>query len=206
MSKFDRLLLILQIIRAQRDLTAKRLAEEAGVSERTIYRDIRSLAVGAQVPVYFDKGYKLLDESFLPPLNFNLDELIALWVGLCSEPVISNDILSGAAKSLLLKVESQLPAEVRQRFRKLRKLIKVNTKIETSTKEALLWRILKQALAGKKQINLVYENTATSNESYNDVEPQALAWINANWNLQGVWNGKEKIFQMGKINRISILQ
>ncbi len=205
MSKFDRLLHILQLIRAQRDLSAKRLAEEVGVSERTIYRDIRSLVVGSKISVYFDKGYKLLDKSFLPPLNFNLDELMALWIGLRSEPVISNDILSRSAKSLLLKAESQLPEIVRQSFHKLRDLVKVQTKTETSTKEALMWQILKQALAEGKLINLVYEKVGLKNESYNEVEPQTLVWVNNKWNLQGIWNGKEKIFQLGKIIKVSLL-
>lgn len=206
MSKFDRLLLILQLIRARKNLSAKGLAEEVGVSERTIYRDIKSLAVGAKIPVYYDKGFKLLDESFLPTLNFNLDELLTLWVGLRSEPVISNDLLVRVAKSLLIKIESQLPESVRQSFYKLRELVKVQSNVETSTKEALMWQVLKQALAEGKLINLVYEKVGLKNESYNEVKPKVLVWAHNKWDLQTIWSGKEKIFQLGKMIRISLLQ
>ncbi|RME19381.1 MAG: HTH domain-containing protein, partial [Candidatus Zixiibacteriota bacterium] len=44
MPKSDRLLYILNLLRTRRNLNAARLAEECGVTERSIYRDIISLS------------------------------------------------------------------------------------------------------------------------------------------------------------------
>jgi predicted DNA-binding transcriptional regulator YafY len=46
------------------------LAEKCGVTERTIYRDIVSLSM-ANIPIYFDRGYRLLGESSIPPNCFS---------------------------------------------------------------------------------------------------------------------------------------
>ncbi|MFH0930314.1 MAG: HTH domain-containing protein, partial [Candidatus Zixiibacteriota bacterium] len=81
MGKADRLLLILNLIRSRRNLRAKDLALECGVSERTIFRDINAIS-SANIPIYFENGYKFLTDAFLPPLNFSLDEYLVLYLGL----------------------------------------------------------------------------------------------------------------------------
>ncbi|MCK4427433.1 MAG: HTH domain-containing protein [candidate division Zixibacteria bacterium] len=78
MAKADRLLLILNLLRSRRNLKASNLAKECEVSERTIFRDIQALSE-ARVPIYFDSGYKLLTDAFLPPLNFTVDELLTVY-------------------------------------------------------------------------------------------------------------------------------
>jgi predicted DNA-binding transcriptional regulator YafY len=80
MSKYDRLLHILNLLRSRRSLRAKDLARECEVTERTIYRDVLSLS-SANVPVYFDDGYKLLSDAFLPPLNLTKEEFIVTHLG-----------------------------------------------------------------------------------------------------------------------------
>ena len=73
MAKYDRLLYILNLLRSRKNLNARNIAEECGVTERSIYRDILSLSE-ANVPIYYDCGYKLASDNFLPPLNFDFDE------------------------------------------------------------------------------------------------------------------------------------
>lgn len=53
---------------------ARDLALKCGVSERTIHRDIAAISA-AHMPVYYENGYKLLDEKFLPPLCLTPQEL-----------------------------------------------------------------------------------------------------------------------------------
>lgn len=60
----DRLLSLLMLLQARGKLTARELAKELEVAERTVYRDIDALSA-AGVPVYGepgrDGGYALLD-------------------------------------------------------------------------------------------------------------------------------------------------
>lgn len=205
MSKFDRLLFILQLIKVKNYLSAKALAEECDVSERTIYRDVKSLSEKTGVSIYYDKGYKLLAEAFLPILNFSQDELITLWIGLHSDPVKANGQFIKIAKSILTKVESQLPENVRRIFHLQRQFIKIESKQTASMKEAVNFQILKQAISEFKRIDFVHEESGTQH-NYKDIEPKELVWKQNKWNLSGLWQGKEKTFELGKIINITLRQ
>lgn len=54
--QIDRLIQIVFLLLSRNNLTAKQLAEELGVSTRTIYRDINILSV-AGIPITSQKGY-----------------------------------------------------------------------------------------------------------------------------------------------------
>jgi predicted DNA-binding transcriptional regulator YafY len=69
MKKSERLLYILSLLRTRKRLRAKDLAIKCEVTERTIYRDICSIS-GSNIPIFFDDGYKLIHEEFMPPMSF----------------------------------------------------------------------------------------------------------------------------------------
>jgi len=70
MRKADRLFQLTNLIRARQPVTAHQLAEELGVSVRSIYRYIDDLSVSG-IPVYgiAGEGYRLYEGFELPPLN-----------------------------------------------------------------------------------------------------------------------------------------
>ena len=75
----DRLFQIVQILRGRRLTTASLLAERLGVSERTVYRDIRDLSLsGVPVEGEAGSGYRLLAGYDLPPLMLTTKESEAL--------------------------------------------------------------------------------------------------------------------------------
>ena len=81
--KTARLFAIIDTLRRRRrPVTAEALAEEQGVSVRTLYRDIQTLiALGAPVEGEAGVGYVLRPGFFLPPLMFSAEELEALVLG-----------------------------------------------------------------------------------------------------------------------------
>ena len=83
MRRADRLFQIVQHLRARRLTTAAQLAGWLGISQRTVYRDIRDLSLSG-VPVQGEAGvgYRI-DRSYdLTPLMFTRDEVEAVVVGL----------------------------------------------------------------------------------------------------------------------------
>jgi len=82
MNRFDRVTSILLLLQTRSVVTARFLSDHFNVTERTIYRDIRTLEnagvpIGAEAGVgyFLEKGYRL------PPVSFTLDEAAALLLG-----------------------------------------------------------------------------------------------------------------------------
>src|SRR5881296_3845750 len=83
MRRADRLFQIIQLLRRRRTATtATHIAERLGVSERTIYRDVRDLILaGTPIDGEAGVGYRIRPGYDLPPLMFDRDEIQALVLG-----------------------------------------------------------------------------------------------------------------------------
>lgn len=119
MSRTDRLFRLLQAMRnLPSPVTAARLADETGVSTRSIYRDVETLrGVGAIIDGTAGFGYVLTEDASLPPLSFNNDEIEALVLGLREVTQIGDPDLVTAANSALSKLQSRLPEGQGQRLK-----------------------------------------------------------------------------------------
>ncbi len=111
MARTDRLFRLLHAMRVlPAPVTAARLAEETGVSLRSIYRDIDSLrAAGAGIEGERGYGYRLVEDIALPPQTFDRIEIEALVLGLGEVRHMGDAGLAKAAASVLAKVAATLP-------------------------------------------------------------------------------------------------
>lgn len=92
------------------------LADETGVSIRTLYRDIASLqAQGANIEGEPGLGYVLRPGFMLPPLMFSEDELEALVLGQRWVARRTDRRLGDAAENALAKISAVLPADLREK-------------------------------------------------------------------------------------------
>ena len=91
-------------------VTAARLAQETGVSLRSLYRDIDSLrAAGARIEGERGYGYRLIEDYSLPPQTFDRAEIEAIALGLAEVRHMGDAALAKAATSVLAKVAATLP-------------------------------------------------------------------------------------------------
>jgi predicted DNA-binding transcriptional regulator YafY len=107
----DRLLSILLLLQARGRMTARELARELEVSERTIYRDINALSI-AGVPVYgeagLEGGYALVDSYRTNLTGLTAGEVRALCM--LSVPAPLADLgVSQELRAALLKLSAALP-------------------------------------------------------------------------------------------------
>lgn len=118
MSRSSRLILLMDAMRARRvPVTAQQLAQQLGVSERTVYRDIQTLAeLGAPLQGEAGVGYLLRRGAFLPPLMFDADELEALVLGARWVRGQGDPGLARAADGALAKIAAAAPADLRDRI------------------------------------------------------------------------------------------
>jgi predicted DNA-binding transcriptional regulator YafY len=115
MSRSGRLFLLMDALRGnRRPVTAAALAERLGVSERTIYRDIQTLAeLGVPVQGEAGVGFLLRSGTFLPPLMFSADELEALVLGARWVRRQGDTALAAAAENALAKIATAAPRDLR---------------------------------------------------------------------------------------------
>lgn len=91
-------------------ITAARLAEETGVSTRSLYRDIDALrSAGAQIEGERGYGYRLVEDPALPPQMFDQDEIEVLALSLAEVRAWGDLALARAADSVLGKIAATLP-------------------------------------------------------------------------------------------------
>lgn len=112
MRRTDRLFDLVLVLRDGRLHRAEDLAERLGVSVRTIYRDMDTLALSG-VPVAGERGlgYMMTSPITLPPLNLTLTELEALHLGMAVVGEAADEELQSAAKSLSAKIDAVLPED-----------------------------------------------------------------------------------------------
>jgi predicted DNA-binding transcriptional regulator YafY len=158
MTKYDRLLFILNLLRTHRNLNAAKLAVECGVTERSIYRDVLSLSE-ANIPIYYDRGYKLASDSFLPPLNFDFEEYSSLKLALESTPLRKISSHAPALQRVRAKIESTLSKAVKDQ----RKVAPDTTHISIDTtmiekKAHKFYGPIEHAISERKCLNLTYDS------------------------------------------------
>jgi predicted DNA-binding transcriptional regulator YafY len=99
---------MLGVLRARRrPVTALELAQELGVSERSVYRDIETLRLlGAPLDGQAGVGFLLRDGFFLPNFAFSPEEMDALILGLGWVQQRADPALAQSSESALAKILS----------------------------------------------------------------------------------------------------
>ena len=110
-ARLHRILRIMQLTQVQQGWDATALAKECGVTERTIYRDMKMLQQ-AGIPFDFEeatRSYRIRQDFYMRPVELTLEEALAL-VALGEEIGKSEQIpFTRAAARAVAKVRGQLP-------------------------------------------------------------------------------------------------
>jgi predicted DNA-binding transcriptional regulator YafY len=115
LSRSERLLALLQALRRRRrPVSGRVLADELGVSLRTLYRDIASLqGQGAEIEGEAGLGYVLKPGFWLPPLMLSGEEIEALVLGARWVGERTDEKLALAAREAIAKISAVLPPSLR---------------------------------------------------------------------------------------------
>ena len=159
MPRSDRLFRLLDTLRRlPPPVTAARLAQETGVSERTLYRDIDSLrSGGALIDGAAGLGYTLTEDPALPPQMFTRLEVEALVLGLAEVRVMADPALSRAAEMAMAKITATLPERVQ------RQAIHAVTQVYRFDKRAppaIDMKVLREAAWDERAIDIGYSDQA----------------------------------------------
>lgn len=111
MARTDRLMRLMDALRRlPSPTTAARLAAETDISLRQLYRDIATLrAGGALIDGEAGVGYRLTEDSALPPQSFSRLEIEALLLAVGELRQMGDPALEAAGRSALARIVATLP-------------------------------------------------------------------------------------------------
>ncbi|TVQ59466.1 MAG: WYL domain-containing protein [Phycisphaerales bacterium] len=217
--KFERLLQIMLLVQAERGWTAPRMAQEFGVSERSVYRDIKVLrSVGVPLESHGREGYRVRADYFLPPVQLTADEALSLVV-LC-EHVANREQIAflRPAWRAVTKIRAHLPADLRTEIDALseRMLVRTAQSGEEDGSSDVYERV-RRAIVDRRTLRCVYDKAHASDSDAEreqggengpeefDFEPYALFFSVRAWYAIGRHGGRDAVRSL-KLTRFSKIE
>jgi predicted DNA-binding transcriptional regulator YafY len=175
MSRAERLLALIQCLRRHRQpVSGQSLADELGISLRTLYRDIASLqAQGASIDGEPGIGYVLRPGFMLPPLMFSEEELEALLLGSRWVADRADARLGAAARNAIARIGAVLPPDLRDALESESMLIAGPVPVAAGDAELAS---IRQQIRNERKIQIAYRDES-ERESTRIVWPFALAFF-----------------------------
>jgi predicted DNA-binding transcriptional regulator YafY len=197
----DRLLSILLLLQAHRRMTARSLALQLEVSERTILRDMDALS-GAGVPVVADRGvgggWSLLDGFETKLTGLKAREIQSLF--LMPPPGLLKDLgLKQEGETALAKLRASLPADSRPQadFASRRILIDSRGWRDPGESVACL-PVLFDALWRGRRVRFLYAGTLHA-AGAREVDPLGLVAKGAAWYLVATSRGEPRTYRVSRM-------
>lgn len=204
LNRLSRLTSILTFLQTKKIVTSTELSRKFAVSQRTIYRDIKSL-IDSGIPIYAEegKGYSLVDGYHLPPVMFTSEEAAAL---ITAEKIIarnSDQSLIDAHKQALDKIKAVLRYSEKDKSQLLSdRIASVNNLRQTTTSDSLLK--IQSYITSGRCISFDYQSIGKGESTTRVIEPMALYHTKENW-VVIAWCRLREHFREFRLDRMSNL-
>lgn len=200
MTRTERLLELIQIFRrSPYAISGEALAQELGISLRTVYRDIATLRVqGAPIEGAPGVGYLLKPGFTLPPLMFSVEELEALLLGSRWVNATADRKLAWAARNAIAKISSVLPRDVKREFETSN--LWVGERSHPAQHDVVL-QTIRKSIRDQRKVALVYRDEA-GQVSERTIWPFVVGFMES-CQIVAAWCETRKAYRRFRIDRIS---
>lgn len=197
----DRLLSLMLLLQAKGQMTARQLAGELYVSERTIYRDVEALSL-AGIPIYTQDGRGGgigLDEHYRVSLTgLNKHEVQALFVSGITSPLHELG-LTQTNESILLKLLASLPSLHRAEAERVRKRIYIDPQVWFGDQQPTPFlHQIQEAVLSDAVLNIQYQRSNSETFSRQIQAYGMVAKVNV-WYLVGAHNKQFRTYRMSRL-------
>ncbi|WP_010275206.1 helix-turn-helix transcriptional regulator [Paenibacillus senegalensis] len=203
----DRLMSIMILLQNRGKMTAKELAAELEVSERTILRDMDALG-SSGIPVVADRGkgggWKLLDNFRSKLSGLTIDDMKAMFLFPPGE-LLEDLGLNRQALDTRQKLLASLPVHYRNEAQAVWERVYIDTSTWRSSKETVnAFKIVQRAVWESKRLTIHYEQ-ANGEKSERLIEPLGLVAKGNRWYLVASRNGELRNYRISRI-RSAVLE
>ena len=180
MTRLSRLTNILLQLQAKRVVTAQDLAEKFGITQRTVYRDIKALEE-AGVPIIGEagRGYTLRQDYRVPPVMFTEHEVNALLTALKYLQKNPDTSVQENLNSIVTKIKSIIRYSAKEKAESLEDRMRVYS-ADNSFRTNLLSGI-QAAITNCSVVHMSYNGLHSRTVSQRKVEPLAVYLTKENW-------------------------
>jgi proteasome accessory factor B len=210
LSRIHRLLKLIGLLQAGRGYNVEGLAQACGVSRRTVFRDLETLRLSG-IPLSFDEQqqrYCVPGTYYLPPTNLTPEEALALIV-LCHEMGGKSRLpFFGPARSAALKLESTLPARLRQHLRSVADAVEIQPSPSNPMDgQQPVYEQLLAAISSRRSVRIRYESLTEWEEICTRLSPYRLLFSRRSWYVIGrsSLHRSTRTFNVGRIRELKPL-
>ncbi|NMM88720.1 transcriptional regulator [Rhodococcus sp. SRB_17] len=207
MNRAARLHALLEELRRRGDsgTSASRLAEQFGVTSRTVKRDVEILMQsGAAIEGRSGPGggYRLIGRVTLPPVNFTVPQAVSIALALTS---VGDAPFADDGRAALAKLLDVMDPDSRARFEELSGRVWIRNDASVSADSGSNRRVVEQALEHKFVVSLQYVD-GDGAESSRTVEPHLLAQTRGQWFLIGWCRARDAVrwFRLDRIRTATL--
>ncbi len=205
MHKAQRLIQLMMKVNERKKFTIQEMADECGVSRRTMIRDLMELSE-LGVPLYSETGpsggYRVLREKVLPPISFTEHEAIALFFACQSLHNYKALPFKNEVNTALDKFFHYLSSELKQ-------------KIESMQQRLIFWvpphglevpflKELLEAALEQRVVTIIYEAATSKTRS---IQPIGIYTMNGLWYCQAYCFLAEdyRVFRVDRVKDFSLV-
>jgi len=203
--RLPRLIRMIFVIQRHPGLSAREIAGECGVSQRQFYRDLSDLQE-AGIPIYTDRGYRMVEGFTMRNLSFTLEEAFLLLYGI--KLAERQGGLFKVAGGLKAKLLSLLPQSLSKRLEGIENGVETakTALVDYSGKESL-FRVLNTALIENRSVRIVYYSFTRDELTERTVDPYKLVFNEGFWYLAAFCRLREavKLFRVDRIREFELL-
>lgn len=204
MNRFDRVTSILIQLQTRKIVRAKDIADRFGVSIRTVYRDIQTLAeAGVPIGSEAGMGYFLVDGYRLPPVMFTKEEVTAF---LTAEKLIekfTDNSIDSNFKSGMMKIRAILKSTEKEMLESIEENIEVlsrRPRLENS-KNSNHTQALIESISDRKSLKIRYHTFYSNEIKDRNIEPIGIFFSSGYWHTIA-FCGLRKDYRDFRLDRI----
>jgi predicted DNA-binding transcriptional regulator YafY len=186
------------------------LAQECGVSRRTIFRDLDLLRASG-VPLKYDEDrqqYHIAGNIYLPPTNFTPEEALSVIV-LCHEMGDRAGLpFLNSARTAAVKLENALPGRLRDQLREVVNSMRIQP-LPSNPLEGKrpVYDQLIEAVSKRCSVRMRYRSLNENEEIRTKLNPYQLFFSRRSWYVAGrsSLHRATRTFNLGRIVEIELL-
>ena len=188
--------------------TRPRLAARLEVNKATIQRDINLLReMEIEIVSRGKQGYEMISDFFLPALNLNFEEALALVTAARFYQAAEGERAIEVLNSAIHKITSDLPKRTNETLDQIAPQIEVPHQQVSQIDEAQLHKEqLYDAIRERRKVNIRYNSFSSGKRERHQLAPYAVLFRKHAWYVIGHSERSDQIltFRINRINSLSI--